>query len=126
MLESFPFVPSENGDHVLSSFLMTDGGLTLATEEEVVDLGRNPYNSSLYRLAAAARKPRMHVHRYVSDRIGDEVRRKEKEKKKEAYKARATQMVQDDKQKAEEEDEQEEEEIRLFFKVCSTYILDTT
>ncbi len=117
---------SREGDDIVSSFLMTDGGLTLFSEQnDVSGVGggrrrANPYNSTLYRMAAAARRPRIHVERFVSDRIGEEIQRKQQQKNK-AFQSQASQTTSDaekDDKVAEEEKEEEDLETRLFFQVC--------
>jgi len=51
-----------------SSFVSTDGGLTLFSGGDYSP-AQDPYNSSVYRLTASGKKPAVHVKRYVIDAV---------------------------------------------------------
>ncbi len=103
---------------VESAFVMTDGGLTaVSPASAAADLPSNPYNSSAYRLTVAARRPRLHVQRFVSDRIGEEIREKNDRKRKEEMLGTQGYMTVSEQKDGEVFEEEDEEDTALFFEV---------
>ena len=63
---------SSDNNNTVSIFVSTDGGLTLYYPENSQDsylFGSNPHNSSMFRMNAAYKKPRLFVRKFVSNSI---------------------------------------------------------